>query len=148
MDIRAIWNQGNDEGRGWGIGEETDTPEDALRSERYAIQYSEDGYTLGKHPDGSLVICADANGPWAVSVPAEAEQAEQTATNTGDITCGEADCCTYVTDWGVPHWEHLPGELNEPRSYCPRTGARLLPDGRTEPCLAGTLEQEAMTCAL
>jgi hypothetical protein len=51
----------------------------------------------------------------------------------GEITCGQDDCCTYVTDWGAPHWEHRPGDLNEPRSYCPRTGAALLADGTVEP---------------
>lgn len=75
-DIMHQWQRGNDDGSGFSVGEETDTPTEAAEREGWEI-LAEIGQTgTGNGPcvlayagaqDRNIAIC-DSNGPWGVFV--------------------------------------------------------------------------------
>jgi len=73
IDWKAIdkaWDKGNAAGHGWGVGEETDTPMQAIQRNCTFIA-ERNGCFIGQSNAGSYFAVYDANGPWAVDISAE-----------------------------------------------------------------------------
>jgi len=67
--IRA-WRIGNDNGDGFSVGDEEDSPLEAAEEAGFTdIEEDEIGQVLCSDGD-DLVVIRDHNGPWAVRIPA------------------------------------------------------------------------------
>lgn len=65
--IRA-WNVGNNNGEGFEVGEQTDTPFQAAEREGYTeIEEDETGQVLATDFE-DLIVIRNCNGPWAVRI--------------------------------------------------------------------------------
>lgn len=64
------WRRGNDNGEGYIIGEEHETPLQAAKKGglECIIQVSQEGSVLGYDSDGRAIVVCDLHGPWAVDV--------------------------------------------------------------------------------
>lgn len=64
----AEWRAGNDAGRGFAVGDDGDTPEQAaLRAGYEIVEVDDEGRAVARDGSRRVVIC-DANGPWAVAI--------------------------------------------------------------------------------
>jgi hypothetical protein len=67
-DYAKIWRKGNDKGEGYAVGEEHDSINEIDEIGELII-HSEDNDGFAVYcDDGSEVVVADSNGPWAVDV--------------------------------------------------------------------------------
>lgn len=68
------WREGNDNGDGFEIGHDTDTPEEAAeRKGLEVIAYGEEGFVVARAPDGHVYAIANSYGPWAVRLDIDEE---------------------------------------------------------------------------
>lgn len=74
QDLMDAFEAGNNAGQGFGVGATTDTPLEAADREEYVVLRAiEDGTNCPGEPvfceDGDdLIVIANINGPWAVTV--------------------------------------------------------------------------------
>jgi hypothetical protein len=68
-DLMNMWRKGNDAGKGFAVGEETDSPSEAAEREGYEniLVISPEGNVICNDDDRSIVVC-DSHGPWAVDI--------------------------------------------------------------------------------
>lgn len=80
--IQQIWDEGNNEGNGYAIGTDDDTPADALDGAGYQnIMQGEPGYWVGRIWD-KVTVVGDSHGPWAV----DALASDDVVMLTGQVT--------------------------------------------------------------
>jgi len=68
-ELKRLWREGNDQGRGYAIGDEDMTPRQASKDGGLEnIQnIDQEGNVVGIISGDIIVVC-DSNGPWAVTV--------------------------------------------------------------------------------
>ena len=70
-ELLTSWTSGNDAGRGFACGAESDTPRDAAARNHWTDirEIGPDGAVVARAPiDDELIVICNANGPWAVAV--------------------------------------------------------------------------------
>lgn len=71
--LLAAWSDGNDQGAGYAIGQEGQTPyEAAVEAGLTVIHVTEDGIAIAEGVLGGYTVIAP--GPWAVDVPDSEEE--------------------------------------------------------------------------
>ena len=77
-EIEALWSQGNDAGRGYAVGSDSDSPWEAAEAEDMTDIRTFDTRTslaycvVAMDGDDLIAIC-DCHGPWAVNISQEVE---------------------------------------------------------------------------
>ena len=66
--IEKQWDKGNDNGDGFAVGAETDSPREAAMRDGLSYRDSHRGAVLAQDTTGQYLAIYDANGPWAVYV--------------------------------------------------------------------------------
>lgn len=69
-DLMDAWKAGNDAGDGYAIGDDDQTPQQAIEATdtmTHCGDISPDGTAVASD-HGKIIVVADANGPWAVDV--------------------------------------------------------------------------------
>ena len=67
--IRDYWNRRNDEGEGYAIGDEDQTPSEAIERDGYKVIGATSGGIVAGYDGQSVVLVGYAHGPWAVDAP-------------------------------------------------------------------------------
>lgn len=69
-ELMKKWNNGNDNGQGWAIGDDNMTPTEAALEHGLVDVHDIDceGNVVGMDDDGNLVVVCDSHGPWAVTI--------------------------------------------------------------------------------
>jgi len=72
-DLNRIFEEERNRGRGYPIGLDTDSVEEALRREGFTVirwfgDHRGNSGVLAKKPDGCYILAADVYGPFAVDV--------------------------------------------------------------------------------
>jgi hypothetical protein len=118
-ELLNAWRSGNDSGRGYAVGEEDMSPSDAAKDAglENIRTISPDGIVVGELA-GDVVVVADCNGPWAVTVdriveaqskgiwpePTEPEpDMDQLEAWACDSVVEATDGCTVEPDGVCPH---------------------------------------------
>jgi len=68
-EMMDMWREGNNNGRGYAVGEEHHTSSEAADAEGYTDvrAITPEGCVVCRGGGGTIVIC-DAHGPWAVKI--------------------------------------------------------------------------------
>lgn len=68
-ELKRLWREGNDQGRGYAIGDEDMNPRAAAKEGglENVQKIDPEGNVVGILAGDIIVVC-DANGPWAVTV--------------------------------------------------------------------------------
>lgn len=68
-ELKRLWREGNDQGRGYAIGDDDMSPHQAAKDGglENIQKIDPEGNVVGILAGDIIVVC-DANGPWAVTV--------------------------------------------------------------------------------